>query len=147
LYYDNGSDDGKPYRIRIDGTGREKLGDTPAEYLNVDNGYLYFTAYQNGWMLIRQAIESAELTSYLQPEGETIFADYLNVEYDYIFYSDTARRGQLCCVSLDDRYWYELSSDKASFINIGGTWIYYRNADDGLLYRVSMDGNQLELVN
>jgi hypothetical protein len=43
IYYNNASDDGKLYKIKTDGSGRQKLNDDVSSYINVIGDWIYYT--------------------------------------------------------------------------------------------------------
>jgi len=44
IYYHNGGDNGKLYKIKTDGSGKQKLSDDKADYINVIGDWIYYIA-------------------------------------------------------------------------------------------------------
>lgn len=61
-YYSSNSDDIKLYKIKIDGTQKQKIADVRANELVVYNDWIYFSNYSNGGYLFKIKIDGTALT-------------------------------------------------------------------------------------
>lgn len=65
---------------------------------------------------------------------------------EWLYYCEGSKE-KLSKVKLDKSSKTQLSEDSASFINVVGDWIYYRNISDfGKLYKIDINGNNRSVV-
>ena len=90
IYYANGADGFKPYRVRADGTGRMKLSDDETLFLLVTGDWLFYSNLSDGEKLYRVRADGT---------GRSKVSDdrvgYLNYDRRYIYYTNTAERHAL----------------------------------------------------
>ena len=90
IYYANGADGFKPYRVRADGTGRMKLSDDETLFLLVAGEWLFYSNLSDGEKLYRVRADGT---------GRSKVSDdrvgYLNYDRRYIYYTNTAERHAL----------------------------------------------------
>ena len=83
-YYANKKDDIKLYKIKVDGTGDQKLADIRANELVVHNGWIYFSNYSHGGYLFKMRTDGSSLTQ---------ITDFLTSEIskqnDTLYFSDS----------------------------------------------------------
>lgn len=141
IYYTglyDGEDGRGIYRIRTDGTDREKIRDGYVEYLQIDNGNFYFRS--EGYIYRVSSDWSDE---------ETVNADNpssinaLNVAGNWIYYVD-GYPGGVFRVSTDGSNLQKLANDSHAKILIVEGWIYIISADT--TFRMRLDGSEREVV-
>jgi hypothetical protein len=108
IYYSNRDDGYCIYKIRIDGTGREKLNSDNSAFINVVNSWIYYIndESQNGRFCDNQ-------TSKLFDEWAMI----LNM--------GLSKTGKLYKMRTDGTGRTEISDVECSFVNVIDDWIYF----------------------
>jgi N-acetylmuramoyl-L-alanine amidase len=123
IYYANGADGFKPYRVRADGTGRMKLSDDETLFLLVTGEWLFYSNLSDGEKLYRVRADGS---------GRSKVSDdrvgYLNYDRRYIYYTNTAERHALYRVLPEggDRSKVMDGGKAAGPIGIAGGKIYYQ---------------------
>jgi hypothetical protein len=59
IYYSNESDGYKLYKIKIDGTGKQKLNNHKSLFMDVKDGWIYYSDYQDGGTLHKISTEGS----------------------------------------------------------------------------------------
>ena len=90
IYYANGSDGFKPYRVRLDGTGRMKITDDETLFLVVAGEWLFYSNLSDGDKLYRVKIDGTGRSK----TGEERVG-YLNIDQRYIYYTNTSQQNAL----------------------------------------------------
>lgn len=96
IFYVNASDGYKPYKIRLDGTGRAKITDDPIIFMTAADGWLYYGNFADGGKLYKIAVDGT---------GRTKLSDdkpgFINVYNGSIYYSNGSDRHSLYRMNLD----------------------------------------------
>jgi meiotically up-regulated gene 157 (Mug157) protein len=109
------------YKIRTDGTGRQKLNDDRCTDINVAGDWVYYCNMNDNNKLNSKFLEVAN--SILQISGK-------------LFRIRTDGTGR-----------QKLSDDWCSNIVVAGDWVYYTSMKDNLKgYRIRTDGTDRQLV-
>ena len=134
IYYSNVSDGYKLYRIKTDGTGKQKLNDYKSIYINVVGDWIYYrnSSYGGIYRMKTDGSDIRELSSGW-PCG-------IYVVGDWIYFSNNAYHGALGRMKTDGSEYQSLSSDVWIF-NVVGDWVYYVNGSTSRLFRVKTDGS------
>ena len=123
IYYANGADGFKPYRVRADGTGRMKLSDDETLFLLVTGDWLFYSNLSDGEKLYRVRADGT---------GRSKVSDdrvgYLNYDRRYIYYTNTAERHALYRVLPEggERSKVMDGGKAAGPVGIAGGKIYYQ---------------------
>lgn len=123
IYYANGADGFKPYRVRADGTGRMKLSDDETLFLLVAGEWLFYSNLSDGEKLYRVRADGS---------GRSKVSDdrvgYLNYDRRYIYYTNTAERHALYRVLPEggERSKVMEGGKAAGPVGIAGGKIYYQ---------------------
>lgn len=129
LYYIDESGDGNIRRVSCE-TGEDEVLSSHKTYIegvttesthasfSIDNGYLYYTAADDGFSIYRIDLASKEEVK-LSDDG----ASMLIVEKGHIIYKSTDS-GKLCSLS-DEGEKKELTKNAVGTFNFDGTYIYY----------------------
>ena len=131
-YYYTSNDENKLYRMKADGSDKQKLTDIPAEGINVYNGYVYFTSQGNGFMKMKT--DGSE---------QTVISEYeLNnprIVNDRIYYGLVAFQSMKLDGSDDRTEWEVDIFGGISDMCFDGRYLYYYDTDRGdHLYRVDI---------
>jgi len=147
IYYQNKEDGNSIYRMRPDGSKKEKLNSDESYYINVFRGYVYYCNAGDGWKAYRMLEDGSGQT----PLNDTRSQD-INVAGDWIYfingniYADVP--GPLCRMRLDGTGMQRLTEDTCEDINVTEEGIYYVNwSDGGKVYRMEPDGTGSEKIN
>ena len=136
------------YKMKEDGSAKEKLGDDSAFFMNVVGGYLYYDAYVNdGYKFIKMKIDGSEKKIIF--DKRCMFA---NIVGDWVYFISTSEEnpysGHVCKIKTDGSAFKRLSNNANSFcLNVVNDWVYFLNRDpgenwdsDNLVYRIKTDG-------
>jgi len=139
VYYQNGSDGKKLYKIRTDGTGRTKLNeDYYSSYLNVLGEWIYYT-YAFDSRIYKIRTDGTGRTKLNEDESS-----YLNVQGEWIYYRNGSDERKLYKIRTDGTGRTKLNDDVSESFIVLNEWIYYRNDSSssytGMLYKIRTDG-------
>lgn len=129
---------GMIYKIRKDGSGDTKLNDDKSYYINVLNGWIYYSDLNRIYKIRTDGSEQTLLTNEF---GQ------LNVSGNWIYYNSSADGNKIYKISIDGTNKTKLNDDSSSSLNIVQDWIYYRNAADRKMYKVRIDGTGRQKLN
>jgi hypothetical protein len=133
-------------RMRIDGTQREQLSETPTGVkMIVVNEWIYYRTEED-FTLFRMQTDGS---SHEMLSNETI--GFFNVMDDYIFYSVRTEDGGFYRMRIDGSENTQLSDSVIGHFIIEGEWIYYKPGlfsyyGEGQIYRMRLDGTENELI-
>ena len=145
------------YRVKLDSAQKEKLNNEKSSYVNVVGDWIYYVNETDGNRIYKMRLNGKERTKInnvksarLNVIGEWIY--YCKVESENTeefgddFYSPF---GEIYKIKIDGTEDTQISTAKASFINVVDNWIFYSDVNDGLsLYKIKMDGTGLvKIVN
>lgn len=138
IYYANGSDDYKLYKVKIDGSGKQKLFDGTVSYINVSDGWIYFSKKYNEYTtyLYKIRIDGTELTELDEDYWNVI--EYTNLTNNKIYFIDTYGN-RLYQYSKDAKIKDELIyGSNMKNLNVVGDYAYY-TSDNDYLYKYSIE--------
>ena len=137
IYYRNGGEGGKLYKIRMDGSDRTKITGDESCYINVAGEWVYYSNERAGYKLYKIRIDGSGKTKFYN--GKTA---YINVVGDWVYYSNGSDDEKLYKLYIDGSGRTKLNDDKSRYINVVGEWAYYSNYSDGnKLYKIRIDGS------
>lgn len=155
LYYIEGDVDCGGYlmRMRTDGSDKQKLSDELYTWLCFYKDKLYFNSTQDGLGCMNpdgsQVIFLDPSTSHLSTSAAVIMDDW--IYYSRNKNSSNGWYNELYKVRIDGNYITKITklSGEIHIINfvIVGDWIYFVNYEDKILYRIQIDGTNLNQVN
>ncbi|EXJ15609.1 DUF5050 domain-containing protein [Imhoffiella purpurea] len=135
VYYRPEGRDGKIHRMRLDGSGRERIGDDSAASMALAGSWIYYINETQDRRLYRMRLDGSDR----ERLGEAGVEEFL-IAGDRLFFRD--RR--------DHRLYRmdRIGSDPTSFLdvdarslNTDGIWLYYSDfSEDARLYRIALDG-------
>jgi hypothetical protein len=135
IYYSNYSDGHKPYVIHKDGTYRGKLSESYADCLQVQGDWIYFTSDGGTISKINKNIGSV-VTPIKATTTQYNKGFHINVNGDWIFYSNAEDSGKLYKINTDGSgNKIKLSDENVGYINVVGNWIYFNTAK-GKVFRL-----------
>ena len=129
IYYANGSDAFKPYRIKLDGTGRMKIADDETLFLAVAGDWLFYSNLSDGEKLYRVRTDGAQRAKIADDR-----VGYLNFDTNFLYYTNTDAGNALFRVKPDGSGRVKLMDGGAAPgpIGIAGGKIYYRGLFEDL---------------
>lgn len=137
-YSDINYSNGALYKKKPDGTGRVKLSDDSAAYINIVGDWLYYVN-QNDKIIYKIKTDGTGRAS-IGPDK----ADSITVIGEYIYYKDFST-GYFYRMKTDGSGKLCLISESASCINVNGRWIYYLD-HYWQIKKVGIDGSSPELM-
>lgn|GEM_PF-2384716 len=143
IYYSNGSDIGKLYKIKTDGTGKQKLNDDySSQYINVIGNNIYYSGTNSNLYTIN--IDGSG-----RKKLNNDYTEYIYVIGDKIYYKNYSSNGSaIYSIKTDGTDRKSLSNDSPDCLSIMGDRIYYRNNSDNCkLYSIKTDGTDKQKLN
>lgn len=141
IYYINGSDAGKIYSMNLDGSGNEVFADTKnIKELLVEAGFVYYISSGDDNHIYRINKSGGESQLVVDKSCSNI-----NINNAKLFYFNETD-GALCYAKLDGSDEKVLYTGELNAINVISEWIYFFNTDDFQYYRITKDGNNIEVV-
>jgi hypothetical protein len=140
IYYVNNHDD-KLYKIKTDGTGRVKLCEDKARYINVIDNWIYYRNDSDD-----QKIYKIQTNGTGRMKISDDMVHELTAVGGYIYYTNILDNLKLYRLNLSNNSKNLISNHIVLDINIIGDTIYYLNRNDSLIYYVSEDGSHRGLL-
>lgn len=139
VYYINGSDSGKIYRIIPDAGSDDAMFDNRnVKELLVDESGIYFTGSDG--KLYKGSFEGGAAELIVDAAISNI-----NINGGFLYYYN--EDDQTLCVNTTDGSGPKvLYSGSLNAVNVITDWVYFFNTDDFLYYRITKDGNNIEIV-
>ena len=140
IYYSNrdgGPDSYKPYKIRTDGTGKTKLCNDAAEYLNVVGDWVYYSQGAEQGKLYKIRTDGTGRTKLSDDDS-----DFVSVVDGWIYYIKSVThepRGEIYKIRTDGTGRTKLSDEVSLAINVEDGWIYTINVTNEF-YKIRTDG-------
>ncbi len=142
IYYVNGSDTNKIYRVKADGTGRELVISDNVGLFQIAGNTIVYENKSAG-----SALYSANLDGTGKREITDDRVSVFIVSEGYVYYKNDTNSEKLSRVSLDSIERSVLTDDRVKNINLHEGDIYYMNVSDGnKIYRISAEGTNEEQV-
>jgi len=90
IYYANGSDGFRPYRVRVDGTGRSKIAEDETLFLTVAGEWLLYSNLSDGEKLYRIKTDGSGRSKISEDR-----VGYLNFDQKFIYFTHTDQKNAL----------------------------------------------------
>lgn len=136
IYYMNGGDYNKLYKININGTGKTKLNNDASYNINVVGDWIYFTNKSDGQKLYKIKTDGTGKAKLSNDEGNSI-----NVVGNWIYYlSGTIGNYSINKIKIDGTGKTQLNNYPSEVMNVSGDWIYYLGKNDNCIYKIKIDG-------
>lgn len=125
IYYANGSDNFRPYRVKLDGVGKTRLGDDSTLFMAVAGNWLYYSNLSDGQKLYRMKLDGSG-RSLVAAER----AGYVNTDGKYIYYTSTDQHHAVYRIRPDGSGRLKVAEGglPAGPIGIAGGKLYYRGS-------------------
>ncbi|MEY2195636.1 DUF5050 domain-containing protein [Neobacillus sp. BF23-41] len=142
VYYRNGRDNGKIYKIKIDSTERTKLTDDSSTDIMVAGNWIYYANQSDGAKLYKLNVDGTGRIKLNEDQSSAI-----NLIGNWIYYQNVSDGQKPYKVKIDGSKKTKLNDTSAYNIQINGYWIYFRNpADENRIYKMTLDGsNKIKL--
>lgn len=154
IYYSNGSDGSKLYKIKMDGTNRTKLNDQMTYEINIIDSYIYYSTRDSknigSFFKIKtdgsdkQALSSNSLASQLKVIGEWI---YFVENTDPGSHASPVSKSRISKLKIGTSQIIPVTSiidNQVTIMDIKDNWITYYNYSDGYekIYKIKIDGTE-----
>jgi hypothetical protein len=137
VYYRNGEDNGRIYKIRIDGTEMTKLTDDSSTNIMVKGDWIYYANQSDGAKLYKIKVDGTERIKLNEDHSSSI-----NLIRNWIYYQNVGDRNTPYRVKNDGTERTKLNDTSVYNMIILGYWIYFRNpANENRIYRMTLDGS------
>ena len=129
IYYANGSDGFKPYRVRIDGTGRMKISNDETLFMVVAGEWIFYSNLSDGEKLYRVKSDGTNRSKIGDDR-----VGYLNFDQRYIYYTNTSQQNAVFRIMPDGSGRSKVvdGGKVAGPVGIVGNKLYYQ----GLFYDI-----------
>ncbi|MCL2196186.1 MAG: DUF5050 domain-containing protein [Treponema sp.] len=144
IYYHNAMDGGKIYKMRADGTQRQKLNNNESCFINVLGEWIYYIDFSGKGNIYKMRTDGT------QPQKLNDEASYsLSVVGEWVYYLTSSDESKIYKMRTDGTQRQKLNNDKIDEpFNLTDEWIYYANRDDGRkIYKIRTDGTQRQKLN
>lgn len=142
IYYINGSDSGRIYKMKLDGSEEEEAVDVKnVQELLVDGGYIYYVSSSSDGNHVYRVNMNGEDEVKVSEDS----CSNINVNKGKLYYYN-ASDDALCYSDMDGSNETVLYSGALNAVNVIDDWIYFFNTDDFQYYRITKDGNNIEVV-
>lgn len=145
IYYSNLSDEGKLYRVRTDGSGKEALSDMRTESIDIVNGTVYYATTVLGGEEETPAVGIYRLGP---EDGPTkivsVNAEHISILGDNIYFVDKNNGYKLCYVKKDGTGLTVVTNDFIHAYDVADDWIYCAGRDS--IYKMRKDGSSKVLL-
>jgi hypothetical protein len=133
-----GAQGGGLCKIRTDGTGREKLNDDSALYINVVGDWVYYVEDSDSWSgaICRVRTDGSDQSVL---NGDV--CQDLYVAGDWMYYTDQSKDFATYRARLDGSGEMLVSSETMFGMNVVDDWIYYYTGGDGANYAYKVRAN------
>ncbi len=141
-YYSNLNYDFGLYKMRNDGSEKQILANGVISQINVVGEWIYYndtSQTQSGTYKIR--IDGSQKTRI------SSCSYWMTVIKDDIYFTNSFSKGAIYKMDTEGKNKALICSDKASYINVIGDWIYYINEADRHIYKIRTNGNDRKIVN
>lgn len=142
IYYINGSDSGRIYRMALDGSDDQVFCEMKnVQELLVDYTYVYLVSSSSDGNHVYRIPKSGG-------EAEKIIDDScsnINMNGGYLYYYNLSD-DTLCYCAGDGSNEKVLYSGQLNAVNVTKNWVYFFNTEDFYYYRITKDGNNIEVV-
>lgn len=129
VYYGNFSDNGKIYRVRIDGSDKQKINDLYSINLNIMGEWLYFIAASDEYNLYKMRIDGTNLIKMFNHANQ--LHECVNVTEDWIYFYDAFDGGILYRTKHDGTQEHAIYYGQVFNINICNDSIYFNSDYNG----------------
>lgn len=136
-------DNGAIYKMRVDGSELQRVGEAHGYSLNVVGDWLYFIDPYDGDKPYRMRTDGSKL------QKMTDFAcAFLTVSGDWAYSDGFGEEGTLCRFRTDGTEQTALTDFTVIDCCAYGDWVYFfrKSAEDGGLLRVRADGSDLQVI-
>lgn len=147
IYYRNGEDGNKLYKVHINGSQRQKLTDDACYCIGVVGDFVYYSNESEDDALYRVRLDGSE--------REMLSSDktfYINVVGDWIYYKNGSDGNCMYKIRTDGTARQKLTDHESWNINVIGNTIYYqarfdeKDKDLWLLYSIATNGGNAQQV-
>lgn len=123
IYYANGSDGFKPYKVKLDGTNRMKIANDETLFLSVVGEWVFYSNLSDGEKLYRVKTDGSQRSKISDDR-----VGYLNADQQFIYYTNTSQGNALFRIKPDGTGRLKLMDGAAGAgpIGIAGNKVYYR---------------------
>lgn len=145
IYYSNLSDNGKLYRIRTNGSGKEALSNMRTESIDIVGDTVYFAT-----TVLGGEDETPAIGIYrLGPEGDptkiiTVNAEHISVLGNNIYFVDKGNGYKLCFVKKDGTGLTVVTDEFIHAYDVADDWIYCAGRES--IYKMRKDGSSKTLL-
>jgi uncharacterized protein YchJ len=135
IFYSNWQNRGNLYKAKSDGSGRMKLSDDKARFINVIGNWVYYSDRNDNFKLYKITTDGKYRTKL--NNDETYF---LTVVGDWIYYQNVSDGYKIYKIKTDGTKRTKINDENSFFINVVGEWIFFSN--DINLYKINVDGTR-----
>ena len=146
IYYSNmtGDPGRNIYRIRTDGTGKEKLNDDNSSWLSVVDGWIYYVNNDDDFSLYRIRTDGYGREKISDSQIRTF-----NAMDEWVYYSVKDEAG-IYRVNMDGSNRISICDERADILIIEDGWIYFLVLIDtpfiNKLHKMRLDGSECERI-
>jgi len=140
IYFTRPDENFAIYKMRMDGSEYQRIGETYGNCINVVGDWIYFRDTSGEYReLCKMRTDGSEYTKLL--DG---YSDYISVSGDWIYYGNGNENFRFYKVRTDGSENMALTEVQALYTCVYGDWAYYCPTDGSGFFRTSIDGSETE---
>lgn len=136
VYYRNGREDGKIFKIKLDGAEKTKVTDDSATGLIVSGDWIFYANQSEDGKLYKIKVDGTERIKLTDLQSSSI-----NLIGDWIYYQNVIHDNMIYRIKVDGTGRELVNTQRAYNLIIEDSTIYFRNPnDDNKIYKMALDG-------
>lgn len=141
IYFLNMNKDYATYRMKKDGSSRQKLADD-CVYFNIFGEWIYYSNYStSGFGMYKMKLDGSQNTKLNSSPSA-----WLYVTKDWIYYSEASIGAPIYRMKHDGSSTMLVCAEKCRYANVVGESIYYIDYKQTGVYRINTDGTDKRLI-
>jgi hypothetical protein len=159
IYYVNGLDvgmtsDNKLYKVESDWSGKTKISDDKAHFINIADDWIYYSNMSDGDSQFGGKIYKIKVDGTERTKLNDYDSTYVSVCGDWIYYTNGSvgewiSNNKIYKIKTDGTSEQMICDDMCSNLVVEGDWIYYlsdvssnKGYYNSYLYRIKLDGSE-----
>jgi len=127
-----------PYSLDISFDNIKKLNDNDIEGLIFNNGYLYYSNWNDGGKIYKMKPDGSENSSL-----NNNYSNFINVDDNYIYYINTDDDYKIYRMKTDGTENLLICEDSTNYLNCYNGYLYFSNeTDENKIYKMKTDGTE-----
>lgn len=132
------------FKIKNDGSEKVRLNDKAASYLNVSDGWLYYSNTYNTSETEKQTLYRMKTDGSSKTRLTDHQVSYVNQMGEWIYYINITDGGRPYRIGLSGKNCQKLSNDPVITLYAEDGWLYFQKKADNKLYKMRTSGTDVK---